>query len=102
MNNDSNDGRTSSLIQPQSIDRSEQKRQQEKERYAQMSNDKKNELLARKHIAYQQMKSLAGKNCTFNKAKNISIIACNNILMMPPRQYELLLLALSCHFTREN
>ena len=67
MNNCSNDGPTSSLIDPQPIDRVEQKRKRERERYAQMSTDKKDELQARKHSSYQQMKSVAGNECTFNK-----------------------------------
>jgi hypothetical protein len=64
MANFIDDGPTSSLALPQPISSIERRSQRDRERYAQMSDDKKNELLARRQEAYQQKKSLAGKDCT--------------------------------------
>jgi hypothetical protein len=95
MNNCGNDGHTSSVVQTQQIDRIEQKRQRERQRYAQMSADKKNELLARRHEAYQQRKSLAGKN-TFNKTPWDFFYDKLHTNM------DSYFLPLSCHFIRAN
>jgi hypothetical protein len=74
MNNFSNDGPTLSLIQPQPIvDRTEQEKERKREQYAQWYNNNKDDLLARRREAYQQKKSLAGKEFTFSKL-NISIM----------------------------
>ena len=62
MQNCSSNEATSSRIQPQPIvDRTEQKRERERKRYAEMDTNSKNELLARKHVAYQRKRLLAGK-----------------------------------------
>jgi hypothetical protein len=52
---------TSSRIQPSVVDCTEKKRERERERYAQMNTDGKNELLARRNATYQQKRSLSGK-----------------------------------------
>jgi hypothetical protein len=52
---------TSSYIQPPVVDCMEKKRERERERYAQMNTDGKNELLARRNATYQQKRSLSGK-----------------------------------------
>ena len=70
----SNDGPMSSLIPPHPVDRTERKRQRERERYAHMSTEKKAELLERNR-AYRQRNLLAGKECTFNYTIYMSIIA---------------------------
>ena len=66
MINSSNDEPTSSLIHTLPIDRAEQRRQRDKERFAQMSNDKKNEQRAVRRAAYQRTAELSGKECTLN------------------------------------
>ena len=83
----SNDGPGSSLMEPQLV---EQKRQRERERYAQMSTDEKGKLQARKLAAYQQTKSLAGNERTFNKTKHINDTLQNSCF-----------LALSCHLSEK-
>ncbi|KAM0918150.1 hypothetical protein ACQ4PT_008792 [Festuca glaucescens] len=50
---------TSSRIQPPVVDCTEKKRERERERYAQMNTDGKNELLARRNATYQQKRSLS-------------------------------------------
>ena len=60
MINSSNDEPTSSLIHTLPIDRAEQRRQRDKERFAQMSNDKKNEQRAVRRAAYQRTAELSG------------------------------------------
>jgi uncharacterized protein with von Willebrand factor type A (vWA) domain len=62
MNICSNDGPASPIIQPQPIDRTEWRNQRARERYAQMSNDTKNERLENRRATYQQKKQLAGKD----------------------------------------
>ncbi|KAM0914333.1 hypothetical protein ACQ4PT_011540 [Festuca glaucescens] len=60
MGNCSSNEPTSSRIQPQPvIDSTEKKRERERKRYAEMDTNSKSELLARRHVAYQQKKLLA-------------------------------------------
>ena len=54
---------TSSHIQPQPIDPKERRRQQDRERYANMESNKKEALLKRQREAYQKTKSSTGKIC---------------------------------------
>ena len=62
MENCNSNEPTSSRIQPQPVvDHTDQKRERERKRYAEMDTDSKHELLARKHVAYQQKRLLAGK-----------------------------------------
>ena len=60
INNCSNDGPTSSMIQPQPIDSKERKRLRDRERYTLMDSKKKGELLKRQREA---RKSSSGKGC---------------------------------------
>jgi hypothetical protein len=103
MANFSDDGPTSSLARPQPISSIERRSQRDRERYAQMSDDKKNELLARRQEAYQQKKSIAGKDSHYqDKYVYISIIVCIIILMMSTNMDSYFFVLLSCHFIREN
>jgi hypothetical protein len=48
--------------QPQPIvNRTEKKNERKRERYTQMNNDSKNELLAKRRATYHQKRTLAGK-----------------------------------------
>ncbi|KAM0928310.1 hypothetical protein ACQ4PT_002406 [Festuca glaucescens] len=60
MENYNSNEPTSSRIQPQPVvDSTEKKKKRERERYAQMNIDSKNELLAKRHATYQQKRLLA-------------------------------------------
>jgi hypothetical protein len=61
MENCNSNEPTSSRIQPQPVVDSTEKKKRERERYAQMNIDSKNELLAKRHATYQQKRLLAGK-----------------------------------------
>jgi hypothetical protein len=99
MINCGNDVQTSSLRQTQPGDPAEKKRQRERERYAVMRNDKKSELLSRKHGAYKERKSLAGINYKFNKIYMILwVISLVHTLMVNPQKHALLLLSVTMSF----
>ncbi|KAM0870498.1 hypothetical protein ACQ4PT_039966 [Festuca glaucescens] len=59
MENCNSNEPTSSRIQPQPVVDSTEKKKRERERYAQMNIDSKNELLAKRHATYQQKRLLA-------------------------------------------
>ncbi|KAM0912924.1 hypothetical protein ACQ4PT_012482 [Festuca glaucescens] len=70
MENCNSNEPTSSRIQPQPVvDSTEKKKKRERERYAQMNIDSKNELLAKRHATYQQ-KRLLGEHIEKRRAKD--------------------------------
>ena len=85
VNDSVDDGPTPSIVQPQSIDQQERRKQRRRERYAEMTADKKNEIKSLQSEAYQRRKTLAGKY-------SLSINICNDVCMVYHHQHELLLL----------